>query len=199
VKKTLKAEKYGTYREMLFSLRRLKLLLSKRLSTGRYRGREIPRPQHFVDVMVRSKVVRQWYYHHCPILWRVLVFVMLPRCCMSLAGEYSNNPLLVLLLFSYEQIVIAMVCIVSEIVNSLHKQLIIYVWWLVLCHSKLCSTQLNTNIKRKGSDRVIEVLLEFCAFCFLQSCLSYVETVLSMWMKAQNYAFFSYSKWMSKG
>jgi len=73
----------------MFSLRTLKLLLSRRLSARKYREREIARPQHFVDIMVLGEVVRQlhWYYNHCPILWRVLVFVMLPRCCMSLAGE----------------------------------------------------------------------------------------------------------------
>ena len=61
----------------------------------------LPKPSHLcVDVMV-VPVVRQpvpepkpeprhlRYYkqHLCVILWRVLVFVMLPRYCLSLAGK----------------------------------------------------------------------------------------------------------------
>ena len=51
----------------------------------------VSRPQDScVDVMPVRHRLRQRYYERqylCPILWRVLVFVMLPRYCLSLAGK----------------------------------------------------------------------------------------------------------------
>lgn len=57
-------------------------------------------PTHCLDVMVvlgvrqpvpepepEPRRVRYYKHHLCGILWRVLVFVMLPRYCLSLAGK----------------------------------------------------------------------------------------------------------------
>ncbi len=65
----------------------------------------VSRPQHScVTVMPVRHPLRQRYYERqylCPILWRVLVFVMLPRYCLSLAGK--SCPIETVLLHYYYQ------------------------------------------------------------------------------------------------
>ena len=61
-----------------------------RLEKARERA-VVSRPQHsFANVMPVRQPLRRRYYerqHLCPILLRVLVFVMLPRYCLSMAGK----------------------------------------------------------------------------------------------------------------